>query len=308
MTFSIAVHGGAGLIRRHSLGAEREAACRQVLRGAIDAGTEVLARGGDALEAAIAAVVLLEDSPLFNAGRGGVFAADGTVQLDAAVMHGKDRSAGGVCAVRGIRNPILGAEVVRSQSPAVLLAGVEAERFLTAHGIRTEPPDYFHVQERWDHFLKARAAGRAVLDHDLDDDEEPKGTVGCVARDVHGHVAAATSTGGLANKLSGRVGDSPVPGAGTFAWDATCAVSATGVGEAVLRSSAAARVSALMELAGLDLDQATRRVVFDELPALGGVGGLIAVDGGGRIVAPFDSAGMYRAIRDTDGNVEIAIW
>lgn len=306
MTFSMAIHGGAGLMRREGLSADREAACRAVLDEALRAGTSRLAQGADALVACMAAVQVLEDSPLFNAGRGSVYAADGTQQMDAAVMHGADRSSGAVAAIRGIRSPVHAAELVRTQSGHVLMAGPEAEAFAAAHGAETRPAAWFHDEDRWAHFLRAKAQGRVVLDHAFE--EEPKGTVGAVARDVHGHVAAATSTGGMANKRAGRVGDSPVPGAGTFAWDATCAVSATGVGEAVLRLSAAARISAWMEMGGCDLVTACHRVVHEELPALGGSGGVIAVDREGRIAMPFDSAGMYRAHRDTEGGSAIAIW
>lgn len=307
MAFSIAVHGGAGLIRRNALSAAREREARDGLRAAIEAGAAVLAAGGDAVTAVIEAVAVLEDAPAFNAGRGAVFASDGSVRLDAAVMNGHDRSAGAVGAVQRLRNPVRAADLVRRATPHVLLVGREAEELLVAAGAERCDDAWLFVQERWDHFVEARRDGRIALDHDLDD--EPKGTVGAVARDANGHVAAATSTGGLSNKHPARVGDTPLVGSGTWAWDRTCAVSATGHGEAMIRMTAAARVSSLMELGGLDLDAAAARVVHQELPELGGTGGLIAVDARtGRISLPFNSGGMYRGSRDTDGDVKIAIW
>ncbi|MCB9663717.1 MAG: isoaspartyl peptidase/L-asparaginase [Alphaproteobacteria bacterium] len=308
MTHSIAVHGGAGLIRRHALSPAREQEARDALHEALQAGDRVLAAGGDAVEAVLRAVCVLEDAPVFNAGRGAVFAADGTIRMDAAVMSGADRSAGAVGAVQRLRHPIRAADLVRRTTPHVLLVGADAEERVVAAGAERCTDEELFVQERWDHFVRARAEGRVALDHDLDD-AEPKGTVGAVARDAHGHVAAATSTGGLANKHPARVGDTPIVGAGTWAWDHTCAVSATGHGEAMMRCCAAARVSALMELAGLDLAAATARVVHEELPLLGGTGGLIAVDARtGRIALPFNSGGMYRGSLDTEGNLHIAIW
>lgn len=305
MTWSLAVHGGAGLVRRNSLPEGRERACHEVLRGALAAGEAVLGGGGPAREACLAAVRVLEDSPLFNAGRGAVFAADGTQRMDAAVMDGRDGSYGAVAAVRRLRSPILAAELVRRVGPHVLLVADEAERFCLEHGAEAVDPAWFFDAERWAHLLKARAAGRTALDHELED-EEPKGTVGAVARDVDGHLAAATSTGGLANKHPGRVGDSPIAGAGTWA-DARVAVSATGTGEAILRTRTAGRVADWMEIGGLPLAEACARAVA-ELVAGGGAGGLIAIDRAGRIAVPFSSAGMYRAYRDTDGNTEAAIW
>jgi beta-aspartyl-peptidase (threonine type) len=306
-TFAFVVHGGAGFVRKRSLSREVEREALLVMRSAVDAGTDVLARDGDALDACLAAVVILEESPLFNAGKGAVFAADGAVWHDASVMHGRDRSAGGVTATQRIRHPVLAADLVHHRSPHVLLAGPPAESFAAEHGAELVDPAFFFVQGRWDHFLKAKAAGRITLDHDLDEGE-PKGTVGAVARDVHGHVAAATSTGGLANQLPGRVGDTPIVGAGTWAGDATCAVSCTGVGEAMMRAAAAARISDWMDLGGLSLADATSRVVHDELPALGGTGGVIAVDAAGRIAMPFNAAGMYRGFRDTEGRTDVAVW
>lgn len=303
----MAIHGGAGLIRKHAL--PDEAVRREVLAAALDAGVQHLARGGDALEACLRAVEVMEDAPEFNAGRGGVLADDGTVQMDASVMHGADRSAGGVAAIRGIRHPVRLADAVRTATPHVLLAGVEAEAFAAAQGMERQPLDWFVTEARRAHLARAVAAGRLALDHDLDDDTNaPLGTVGAVARDAAGHVAAATSTGGLANKMAGRVGDSPIVGAGTFACDTTCAVSATGTGEAILRAVSASRIASWMELRGLSLEEAAHKVVHEELPRWGGTGGVIAVDASGRIAMPFCSAGMYRASRDTEGKEQLAIW
>lgn len=313
MPYAIAVHGGAGLTRRDSITPEREAACRIVLEQAIEAGSAVLAAGGDALDACVAAVTVLEDSPLFNAGRGAVYAADGTIQMDSSVMHGADRTAGGVAAVRGIKNPVKAANLVRTHTEHVLLVGPYAEAFAAEHGLEICDASYFHTDDRWSQLQMAKELGRTALDHALDDamDRMPgdgKGTVGAVALDLHGHVAAATSTGGMTNKLPGRVGDSPLIGSGTYANDATCAVSATGDGEKFIRGVVASRVANLVELAGLSLADAADRVVHQELPLLDGTGGLIAIDAGGQIAMPFNSGGMYRGFRDTEQRTEIHIW
>lgn len=248
----------------------------------------------------------MEDSPLFNAGRGAVFAGNGTQEMDASVMWGADHSCGAVAAVRTFRNPIRAANRVRTHSPHVLMVDSGAEAWGAAEGLDTAPPEWFFDADRWEHFQRARAAGIQALDHELDD--EPKGTVGAVALDADGHLAAATSTGGMANKLPGRVGDSAIIGAGTWASDSTAAISTTGTGEAFIRAHAAGRVHDLMCLAHLSLEQACQQVVFDEVPAVGGLGGLIAVGRDGVITMPFGSGGMYRGALYADGRTEVAIW
>ncbi len=301
---ALALHGGAGLVRKHCLSAEREARCHAVLSAALRAGDDLLRAGAPAAEAVIAAVVVMEEAPEFNAGRGSVFAADGTQRMDAAVLCGHDRSYGAVAAVRTLRSPIRAANLVRLLGPHVLLVADEAEAWCAEHGAETADAAWFWDADRWAHLQLARNAGRTALDHELE--EDPKGTVGAVALDVYGHLAAATSTGGLANKHPGRVGDSPIAGAGTWADDAV-AISVTGTGEAILRARTAGRVADWMAIGGLDLASACRRAVA-ELEALGGVGGMIAIDRGGRLQLPFGSAGMYRGFRDTEGNTETAIW
>ncbi|MEQ1505306.1 MAG: isoaspartyl peptidase/L-asparaginase, partial [Myxococcota bacterium] len=276
--------------------------CRAGLRAALDAGAAVLRAGGSAVDASVAAVVVLEDDPLFNAGRGAVLAADGSVELDAAVMDGSDRRAGAIAGAKTPRNPILLARAVMDHTPHVLLAGAGADALAIERSLPIEPPSYFRTDERAAQLARAQgftldAAGTDVY-----------GTVGAVARDEAGHVAAATSTGGMTNKRPGRVGDSPILGAGTFAWDRTCAISGTGHGEPFVRLGVAARVSAWIELGGLTLAAAADRVIRDELPGLGGRGGLIAVDASGAIAMPFVTGGMFRGVIADDRAPETAIW
>ncbi len=300
MTYTIAVHGGAGLSRRHSLAPEREEACRAGLREALRAGADVLSGGGGALDAVVAAVLSLEENPLFNAGRGSVLAADGGIELDAAVMDGRTRAAGAVAGVKTVRNPIRLARAVMERTPHVLLIGEGAESLAAEVGLERVDPSFFRTAERVEQLERTRAQEQAKLD--------VYGTVGAVARDGAGHVAAATSTGGTVNKRPGRVGDTPVLGAGTFAWDRTCAVSGTGHGEPFVRLGVGARVSALMELEGLSLAEAARRVIHQDLPELEGDGGLVAVDAAGQIALVFNSAGMFRGWLRDGGEPLVEIW
>jgi isoaspartyl peptidase/L-asparaginase-like protein (Ntn-hydrolase superfamily) len=307
MGFTIAVHGGAGLIRRHSLTPEREEGCREGLRAALAAGSAVLSAGGAALDAVVAAVVALEENPLFNAGRGAVLAADGTIELDAAVMDGRTRAGGAVAGVRTVRNPVLLARAVAERTPHVLLVGEGAESFAREIGLERVEPDWFRTPERVEQLEQARAEERVSLDHG-GGSVDVYGTVGAVACDAKGHVAAATSTGGMVNKRAGRVGDTPILGAGTFAWDHTCAVSGTGHGEPFVKLGAAARVSARMELEGRSLDEAARLVMHADLPELQGEGGLIAVDARGEVALVFNSAGMFRGFVRDGGPPQVDIW
>jgi len=300
MPFTIAVHGGAGLARRHSLTPEREQACRAGLRDALRAGADVLAGGGTALDAVVAAVVSLEENPLFNAGRGAVLAADGSIELDAAVMDGRSRAGGAVAGVRTVRNPVRLARAVMERTPHVLLIGEGAEILAAEVGLERVDPSFFRTAERVEQLERIRGEQQAKLD--------AYGTVGAVARDEGGHVAAATSTGGTVNKRPGRVGDTPVLGAGTFAWDRTCAVSGTGHGEPFVRLGVGARVSALMELAGLSLAEAARRVIHRDLPEVGGDGGLVAVDSTGEVALELNSAGMFRGWLRDGGEPQVEIW
>ena len=303
--FALAVHGGAGALSPSRLSVELDAAYRAGRAAALLAGYHVLAAGGRAVDAVTQAVVVLEDNPLFNAGRGGVFTSEGEVQLDAAVMDGLDRSAGAVAAVAGPRNPVLAARAVMEHSEAVLLVGEGALSFCRAHGVAFEEPDYFYTQQRWE-ALQRELRRRERGGPDQRDAADLHGTVGAVARDCHGNLAAATSTGGLTAKAPGRVGDSPVFGAGTWAENGTCAVSATGVGEVFIRYGAAHEIAARMRIGGQPLETAAADVVA-ELHEVSGEGGLIAVDASGAVAMPFNCQGMYRGTIGADGVPRTAI-
>ena len=300
----VAIHGGAGTLTRAAATAQQQAQYRDALASVLRAAQAMLARGAPALDVVTEAVRLLEECPLFNAGRGSVYTADGLHELDACVMRGTDRAAGAVAGVSRVRNPVLAARAVLDAGGPVLLIGAGAERFARERGCEIVAADWFGTPHRLAQLEAARAAaqGAQFLDHDLArdagaaplDERDKFGTVGAVALDADGHLAAATSTGGMTNKRPGRVGDSPLVGAGCYADDATAAVSCTGVGEAFIRALAAHDVAALMDYAGLTLADATRRVVMDKLPPLGGRGGLIAVDAQGRVALPFNTEGMYR--------------
>jgi beta-aspartyl-peptidase (threonine type) len=308
MPLALALHGGAGLIRRNSLSPERERACLAGLRAALDAGYRILEQGGTALDAVQRTVECLEDDPLFNAGRGSVLAHGGRIELDAAIMDGRDRTAGAVAAVTSPRNPIAAARAVCERTPHVLLCGPGADDFIREAGLAVADLAWFLTPERIAQYQAVTATGGFTLDHDGHGGSTGAlGTVGAVACDARGDLAAATSTGGMVNKRPGRVGDSPIIGAGTFAWNPTCAVSATGHGEPFMRLSVAARVSALMELAGLDLCRAGHRVIHQDLADVHGQGGLVAVDAQGHVCMPFNTGGMFRAARTAEG-VTVEIW
>lgn len=290
-TWTLAIHGGAGTIRRDELTPEKEAAYRAGLMAALQAGGAILAAGGSAEEAVLAAATSLEDCPLFNAGRGSTFTAAGTIEMDAALMTSAGQ-AGAVTGVTRIRNPMLAAQAVMRATPHVLLAGAAADDFAAQQGIAMEAPEYFRTEHRHAQLVAAQAAQTVALDHDL---PAKMGTIGAVARDRHGALAAATSTGGMTNKRAGRVGDTPMLGAGTWA-DANVAVSCTGTGEAFMRSAAAHEVAALMRLAGRSLAEAAAEVALIRVPEAGGRGGLIAVDAAGNAALPFGTEGMYRGV------------
>ncbi|MBL6453810.1 isoaspartyl peptidase/L-asparaginase [Belnapia sp. T6] len=304
MSFTLLIHGGAGTIRREEMSPGREAEHRAALAEALAAGGAVLAGGGAALDAVEAAVRVLEDCPLFNAGRGATFTAAGTIEMDAAVMDGTEGRAGAVAGVQRIRNPIGAARVVMERTPHVLLIGAAADDFAAGEGLELAPPEYFRTEHRRAQLDAARAAQRVALDHDM---PSRMGTVGAVARDSAGRLAAATSTGGMTNKRAGRVGDSPLIGAGTWA-DGTVAVSCTGVGEAFIRCAAAHELSALMRHRGLGVEAAARLVAEELVPARGGSGGLIAVDAEGRPGIAFGTAGMYRGTLRAGAEPEIGIY
>jgi len=300
----LAIHGGAGTIPPEALTAEMADAFHAGLRASLRAGQRVLAAGGNATDAVVAAVMAMEDDPLFNAGRGAVFTSAGTQEMDAAVMRGADRAAGAIAGICGPRNPIRLARAVMD-SEHVMLIGAGAEAFAREQGLDFADPAYFHTQHRYD-ALQEELERRAADAPDMRSDAAKHGTVGAVARDGSGHLAAATSTGGMTGKRPGRVGDCPVIGAGTFADDATCAVSATGHGEFFIRYGAAAEIAARLRHAGQTLAQAAEAVVA-ELGAIGGSGGLIAIDAAGTVALPFNCAGMYRGYVDADGVAHTAI-
>ncbi|MEG1211507.1 MAG: beta-aspartyl-peptidase [Leclercia sp.] len=292
----IAIHGGAGAITRAQLSQEQEKRYIEALSSIVETGQQMLEAGVSALDVVTEAVRLLEECPLFNAGIGSVFTRDETHELDACVMDGITLKAGAVAGVSHLRNPVLAARLVMDQSPHVLLVGEGAEKFAFAQGMESVSPDIFSTPERYQQLLAARGAGETRLDHAAPLDESSKtGTVGAVALDKAGNLAAATSTGGMTNKLPGRVGDSPLPGAGCYANNASVAVSCTGTGEVFIRTLAAYDIAALMDYGGLSLAEACERVVMEKLPALEGSGGLIAVDREGNVALPFNSEGMYRA-------------
>jgi beta-aspartyl-peptidase (threonine type) len=298
--FSIAIHGGAGTILPEEMKPELEEAYRQALKAAVDEGYEILAAGGSAIDAVMAATISLEDCPLFNAGRGAVFTHEGGHELDASLMNGADLAAGAVAGVTGVRNPILLAREVMLQTQHVLLAGEGAMSFARACGIPLERPEYFFTEFRHRQWTEVRQTGISVLDHSTRAQlkgAHKMGTVGAVARDQQGNLAAATSTGGMTNKQYGRVGDSPVIGAGTWADNHTCAISCTGHGELFLKAVAAYDVHARMLYGQQSLQAAMHATVHEKLVEMGGEGGMIGIDASGHVSMMFNSAGMYRASR-----------
>jgi beta-aspartyl-peptidase (threonine type) len=311
--YTLVIHGGAGTILKQDMTPELEAAYYSGLQEALDAGYAVLEEGGSAINAIKAALVFLEDNVLFNAGRGSVFTKKGVQEMDAAIMDGKTLAAGAIAGVRNVRNPIeLATEVMRN-SNHVFLSGKGANDFAIKQGIKLEPDEYFFSQFRYDQWKKIRDSDNYSLDHTHQQLEELMrdkkfGTVGAVACDQDGNLAAATSTGGMTNKKYGRIGDSPIIGAGTYANNATCAISGTGHGEMFIRCVAAYDVSALMQYRNYSLQQAMDHVVNEKLISIGGEGGLIGVDGAGIPAMLFNSAGMYRAMRSSDGSSDVAIY
>ena len=300
---AIAIHGGAGAMPRQALSDQRERRYRDGLAAALDLGYAILEKGGSSLDAVTAAVRTLEDDELFNAGRGAALTREGAAELDAAIMDGRQQRAGAVAAVRHVRNPIELARRVMEKSRHVLLVGAGAEEFALEEGLTLVPNDYFRTEERRAQ-LESERGGRAVSDLM----PSSQGTVGAVAIDSAGNLAAATSTGGMTNKRQGRVGDSPIIGAGTYAKNGVCAVSATGHGEYFIRTVAAYHICAAVELRGLALPEAVRELLHGRLRELGGSGGVIAIDRGGKIVTEFTTEGMFRGARDSGGHRQIDIY
>jgi L-asparaginase / beta-aspartyl-peptidase len=312
--FGLVIHGGAGVITREKLSPELEAEYRATMAAALNAGYAVLDRGGTSLEAVAATIIVLEDSPLFNAGRGAVFSADGVCELDASIMDGRTLAAGAVAGVRHIKNPILLARDVMEKSGHVLLTGEGAERFAVTLDYEMMTNEYFQTGRRREEWEKAKEAVRgrqpAATSLELAPDalaQQIWSTVGCVALDRAGNLAAGTSTGGMTNKKWGRVGDSPIIGAGTYAKNATCAVSATGWGEFFIRLSVAHDVSAQIEYRGTPLAEAAA-ATLEKVRQLGATGGLIAIDRAGNVAMPFNTAGMYRGFRLSTGAGAVEIF
>lgn len=310
---SLAIHGGAGTILKEDMTPELEEAYRKALEEALDAGYAVLENGGTAINAVKAAVVIMEDNALFNAGKGAVFTKKGINELDAAIMDGSTLDAGAVAGVRNVRNPVELAEEVMKHSGHVFLSGKGANDFAIKQGIKLEPDEYFYSQFRYDQWREIRDSDLYQLDHKADKlvglmKDKKFGTVGAVACDSEGNLAAATSTGGMTNKRFGRIGDTPIIGAGTYANNKTCAISCTGHGEIFIKAVAAHDVSCLMEYKNLSLEEACNEVVMKKLVDMQGDGGLIGVDAKGNVALVFNSAGMYRGFRNSEGEREIGIY
>jgi len=305
---AIALHGGAGTIAPHLLTPALEKAYLAGLEKALEIGYQVLKQQGSATEAVAMAVVALEDNPLFNAGKGAVFNHIGGHEMDAAIMQGIDLKAGAACGVPSIKNPVLLAKAIMEKSEHVMMASQGALEFAKQNGIAIEADAYFYTEQRYQQWQDIKGSDNFQLDHTEQKGEKKFGTVGAVALDLKGNLAAATSTGGMTNKKYGRIGDSPVIGAGTYANNATCAISCTGHGELFLRSVVAYDISCLMAYKNMTLKEACDIVVYDKLVKIGGEGGLVALDHFGNIEMPFNSEGMYRAKISLDGVKEVKIY
>ncbi len=297
--YTLVIHGGAGSILKARLSEDRREAYRHELQQALDAGEKILSASGSAPDAVVAAVKVLEDSPLFNAGKGAVFNADGENELDASIMDGKTGKAGAVAGIRTVRNPIEAARRVMDSSAHVMLAGAGAQAFALSQGLEMVDPSYFFTEESWQEYLKAK---------EKTENDGRKGTVGAVALDKNGNLAAATSTGGMVYKKFGRVGDSPVIGAGTYANNESCAVSCTGHGEFFIRNAVAYDLSARMLYLNESLEKAANYIINEKLKKQGAMGGLIAVDKNGNVAMPFNSPGMFRGFVKEGNQPEIMMF
>ncbi len=310
--FGIVIHGGAGTIRKENMSDSLEQAYKEKLEEAIRTGHEILANGGTALEAVQRTINVMENSPLFNSAKGAVFTNEGKNELDASIMDGETLNAGAVAGVTNVKNPINLAYEVMVNSDHVLLSGKGAEQFAKEQGLEIVDPSYFYTEKRYKAMERAREREKeennktAFYDPFIKD--EKFGTVGCAALDKHGNIAAGTSTGGMSNKKYNRIGDSPIIGAGTYANNKTCAVSSTGWGEYFIRGVVAYDISAMMEYKGLSLQEAASEVIQKKLPALGGDGGIIAIDHDGNVAMEFNTAGMYRATMNKNGELKIGMY
>jgi beta-aspartyl-peptidase (threonine type) len=315
----LVIHGGAGTILKQNMSSEKEKAYLASLELALKKGYSILQDGGTSLDAVETVVKILEDNPLFNAGKGAVFTNEGKIELDAAIMNGRTLSAGSVAGVTTIKNPITAARAVMEKSEHVMMIGKGAELFAKQQGLPIVDPSYFYTEERWKSLQRIRQAdslktsanrlsGSNVSDKDVENRDSKFGTVGAVALDRQGNLAAATSTGGMTNKKFGRVGDVPIIGAGTYANNATCAISCTGWGEFFIRLVMAKTISDMMEHGKMSLKDAASEMIMKKLPSMKGDGGLIAVDKDGNIALPFCTEGMYRGFVDREGKMEIKIY
>ncbi len=303
LQYVLVVHGGAGNITKNNL--SDSTAYKEKLKEALEKGSDTLKKGGTSLDAVVVVIKILEDSPLFNAGKGAVFNSEGKNELDAAIMDGKTLKAGAVAGVTTIKNPIVAARAVMEKSIHVMLTNAGADKFAKEQGLDIVEPSYFFDQKRWEQYLKNKDKS------DIDDTNpvlNKYGTVGVVALDIYGNLAAGTSTGGLSNKKYGRVGDSPIIGAGTYANNKTCAVSCTGTGEYFIRNVVAYDISALMEYKGWSVQKATKYVINEKLKSQGGDGGLIALDSKGNFAMPFNTAGMFRGYANSDGELKVMLF
>lgn len=293
--YAIVIHGGAGTLSKDDMDAQTEKAYKDALNEALTEGENILKSGGKSIDAVVAAIKYMEDSPLFNAGKGAVFTHEGTNELDASIMTGDQQMAGAVGAVTNVKNPIILAKTIMEESKHVMMVGKGAEAFAAEHDLEIVDPTYFYTQKRWDGLQQALAEEKNSIHDKMSKIPNKKhGTVGCVALDLSGNIVAGTSTGGMTNKMYNRLGDSPIIGAGTYADNNTCGVSCTGHGEFFIRYTVARDIAALMEYKGLTLRQACDTIVYKKLVAKGGEGGLIAIDKDGNIEMPFNTSGMYR--------------
>ena len=311
--FGIVIHGGAGTILKENMSDSLETAYKAKLKEAISVGYEILKNGGTSLEAVKNTINVMEDSPLFNAGKGAVFTHEGSNELDASIMDGATLNAGAVAGVKHIKNPIDLARDVMQSSEHVMLYGAGAEEFAKGLGYKMMDTSYFYTQNRYESLQKVLKKEKSKNEKKISfEDSYIKnskfGTVGCAALDKHGNLAAGTSTGGMTNKRWNRIGDSPIIGAGTYANNATCAVSSTGWGEYFIRSVVAYDISALMEYKGMSLQDAAREVIQKKVPAIGGDGGIVAIDKDGNVAMEFNTAGMYRATMNSKGELVIKIY
>ena len=300
--YGLAIHGGAGMILKSNMTPEKETEYIQKLNDALQTGYKILENGGSSLDAVVAVINIMEDSPLFNAGKGAVLTEKGVAELDASIMDGKTLKAGAVAGIKHVKNPITLARLVMDKSPHVMMIGEGAEEFAKENNMEMVENNYFITPERWRQYQKMKEA------QDKKQKEEKHGTVGCVALDKNGNLAAGTSTGGMMMKKFGRVGDSPIIGAGTFADNNTCAVSGTGYGEYFIRLGVARDISDLMAYKNLSLSEAANEVIMKKLPQLGGTGGIIAIDKNGTVALPFNTDGMYRGYFISGDNPVIKIY